>query len=381
MEGSKSRFSGAIKATAIVACAALTTFTFARALDAVGWSGLYDNNFSFVPGHWFRSQLTLASIDPADTCVLLGASVVREGFDSEVLSRAAPGIKFVNLATTGGFSPMDIVDIQSRILAENGGKYRCIVLGMNNFYLRNFDQQSYELVTTDYLSQLPLAALADLLPWLGGNDKNSLVTRLLLPFGKNSVIAQRWWRYAIYKAREFISDGSVAMAAYETQPNEFMPARQFQYVGLTSPFEANIARARAEFAQHQLENPASYSSSSPGEVMRDSIQRLSALSDHVIVVTMPLSSVYRTVEKVAKPKFDASSEMINTVTFIKCEIGYSEERSLFYDTSHLNEEGRRQLSASMAALIQRIVQGGSYKVDLDLCSPDAPPPKSTLGNG
>ncbi len=367
--GSRSGLSGMLKAAAIVACAASICFGFARALDAIPWSGLYQNQFSFVPGHWVRSQLTAASRSRGDTCVLIGASVVREGFNSDQLALGVPGVKFVNIATTGGFSPMDVLDIQSRILAQVGDRYRCIIVGMNNFYMRHFDSASYELVTTDYLSQVPVTALAMPAIWHGGSTKPVLLNRVMMPFGRNSQIAQQWWRYSLYQFRSFVSERPVEMARYEIFPNEFTPAFQFQYRGKRSVFDQNISIAREEFAQHQLELPESYMGVETREVMRGTIDRLSKLSERVIVVTMPLTSVYRTVEEVAKPAFDDARASFDNAIFVKCQIAASDERDLFYDTSHVNEKGREKLSKSLAGIINEALQGAASVTQSGLCSP------------
>lgn len=365
---SRSAFSGVFKAAVILAWAIFICFGFARALDAISWSGLYQSNFSFVPGHWVRSQLTRASSSPGDTCVLIGASVVREGFDSSQLSQSVPGVRFVNLATTGGFSPMDVLDVQSRILAQAGDRYRCIIVGMNNFYLRHFDRQSYELVTTDYLSQMPAAALAIPEIWSGGSDKRSLINRMMVPFGKNSVIAQRWWRYSLYELRSILSRDPVDIARYETDPTEFKPAFQFQYIDKPSILEQNIPRAREEFAQHDLEAADSYKDSGTKLVMKRTIERLAKLTDHVIVVTMPLSSVYRTVEDVSKPAFEQARASIDDAIFVKCKIADAEEGALFYDTSHVNENGREKLSKSLAVIVSNAMVGRAPIGQSDLCA-------------
>lgn len=357
--GSRSGFRSVLKAAVIVGCAASICFGFARTLDAMPWSWLYQNQFSFVPGHWFRSQLNEASRHAADTCVLLGASVVREGFDSDQLSSEVPGVRFVNLATTGGFSPMDVLDIESRILAQAGGRYRCIILGMNNFYLRQFDSKAYELVTTDYLSQVPIDLLGASRVWAGGSDKRSMVGRLMVPFGRNSVIAQRWWRYGLYNLKKSVSRHLVDAADYEVQPNEFKPAVQFQYSGRPSIFEQNVGRARKEFADHGLEQPASYYDPAPAKVFGQTIDRLSKLSDHVMVVTMPLSSVYESVENVSKYAFDSARLGVKKASFLRCSIAGVDEKLLFYDTSHLNAEGRKRLSSSLSQHLRLPLDGNS----------------------
>jgi hypothetical protein len=366
--GSKPGLSGALKAAAILTCAVAISFSFARALDIISWSGIYQNRFSFIPGHWYRSQLTVASNKSGDTCVLIGASVVREGFDSDQLSAAVPGVKFVNLATTGGFSPMDVLDIESRILAETGDRYRCIIVGMNNFYMRHFDSESYELVKTDYLSQLPVTALAMPTVWSGGSNKKVMINRLVIPFGTNSVMAQRWWRFGLYELRSLVSPQPVEMARYEIEPNEFTPAVQFQYRGRPSILDQNVSRARAEFVQHQLESPDSYRDPETGKVLNATIKRLSKLSDHIIVVTMPLTSVYRTVEEVAKPAFDEARLSIKEALFVKCDIVASDERDLYYDTSHVNESGREKLSQSLAAVVGKVLHGTIPVGQAGLCA-------------
>jgi hypothetical protein len=357
--GSKSGFRSILKAAVIVGCAASISFGFARALDAVSWSWIYQNQFSFVPAHWFRSQLTEASTDAAETCVLLGVSVTREGFDSDQLSSEVPGVRFVNLATTGGYSPMDVLDIESRILAQAGGKYRCIIVGMNNFYFRQFDSKAYELVKTDYLSQVPIELLGAARVWAGGSSKLSIVSRLMIPFGRNSVIAQRWWRFGLYNLRKSVSPDLTNAAAYEVEPNEFKPAVQFQYLGLPSIFEHNVDRARQEIVDHQLDLPTSYSDPVPPKVFRQTIDRLSSLSDHVMIVTVPLSSVYQSVEKVSKYASDAARLGVKNAVFLRCSVGGDDERLLFYDTSHLNAEGRKRLSSNLSPQLRFLLNGNS----------------------
>lgn len=345
---------GMLVAAAVVMLCSSLVFSLPK------WSVFDRNQFAFLPATWFAAQLGTV-IDPSRTCLLIGASVVREGFDSTKLKLGAVDIDFVNLATTGGWSPMDVIDIQSSLLIDTKQRYRCVIVGMDNFYMRDFTPDAYELVTSNYISRLPMHSLLSMIrPSQGVSQLKHIFAQSILPFGRYSTDAQRWWRYGIYLARRQIAPGT-NLVGYELFTGELTPAVQFMYDAMTPQFEKSKAQTAGAIVKFDLENPASFEHPGPAVAFVKSIARLRKLTDEIIIVRMPLTSVYRAVEAAAEPSFLRVLKSVEVAQFVDCKIDHDEE-AYYFDTAHLNPVGRDLLSRSVGKAIRSILADGGHSV-------------------
>ena len=75
------------KASGIVVLAALVTATVAFLVDYAFLLGAYEKRFAFRPAGWFAERLATTE-DPEKSCLIMGASTARQGFDPLVLERS-----------------------------------------------------------------------------------------------------------------------------------------------------------------------------------------------------------------------------------------------------------------------------------------------------
>jgi hypothetical protein len=352
----------ALRAGVILAVASVVLLGASLAFGLPKWSVLDRNQFAFLPGTWFASQLATVQY-PSRTCLLVGASVVREGFDSSKLKTEVPDVEFVNLATTGGWSPMEVIDIQSSILAEQSKHFRCIIVGLDNFYLRNFTPDAYELVTTNYISQLPATSLPSMVGLAQGvSNFKRVLARTIMPFGKHATDAQRWWRYGIYLAKKYFAP-STDVSNYELFDGELKPAVQFMYENLPAQLDTSRKQTGDAIVKFDLENPASYAGSGPQQAFVRSMARLKAIADAVVIVRMPLTATYARVEAAAEPSFNRAMKSAGVSRFIDCKMQSQKEEDVFFDTAHLNPVGRDMLSRSAGKAIDGLL--GENRLELE----------------
>lgn len=359
----RSKWNGMIKATGLLSLCALVIFFAARVVGAPSYHFLYGNNFAFVPGHWVRFNLNRLT-SPTETCVLVGTSVVREGFDNELLS-SIYGTKFVNVATTGGMAPIDALDIQSAILEDFGQQLPCIIVGLNSFYINRLNEKSYELLTTDYLSQLPLQQSVSYVRfWPAGAADVGMISRLMLPLGEHVVVLQRWWRYFSYLTRQGLRSGKVELRSHELRERELRPASQYMYEKTEPSHAEAIEGTRDRLSEYDMENPAVYRTAEPTIALRSTLDRLNRLTDRLYLVEMPLTSTYAKAEDSSAEAFEDALSAAAYDMRIRCEVPEPLQEALFFDTAHLNQVGRQRLSRSVASLLHNGKARGLQKQDL-----------------
>ena len=87
-----------------VVCLFTASWGFGWTAQKYGYFRYYINSKgSFVPGEYTGYRLKqLENLVSENTCLILGASTAREGFDLEKLGAAFPELDFLSLATTAG---------------------------------------------------------------------------------------------------------------------------------------------------------------------------------------------------------------------------------------------------------------------------------------
>lgn len=354
------RFRDALRAAGILLLAGSTTLCFSFVLRSVDVGELYEQNFKFVPGPYIANRLRRIDA-PSDTCILIGASVLREGVDDVLLAEGI-GREVANIATTGGSSAIDVIDIQAAILQNTGKQYGCIIVGMNSFYLNDFDENSYELIMTEYLSQLTLNQLAELsVFWPEGVLTTGLIKKLLLPFGAHSKMLDRTWRHAIYRGRLLLSAAqAVSLSAYEVSPGELLPAKQYQYDGKRSDFERAKNRTRELIEENDMTLSESYQSAKSREAAIRALGRLAQSTKRLLVVEMPVTSVYKPAIEASEQAFVATMSEIDAAELVRCEVPVDKERAAFFDTAHLNRAGREDFTRVLSLVLQANFAAGQY---------------------
>ncbi|UVO52868.1 hypothetical protein [Sphingomonas sp. SUN039] len=351
---------------------------FAATLRFVAGSqllGTYVTRFEFVPGQWFARSVIDLKRDPASTCVVLGASNGREGFDPAILARNAPGTAFVNAATTGGNN--EVVDIQSTILERYGLHPRCAIAAFSTWTM--FRDGSPDLAAEEYLA---------LLDWEGVLSLTSrpLLTRkghhiaagLMLPLRTNARQLNLLMRVSVSHARKRVL-GPLPLNRYESYAGELQSPDTYNYQHTPSHLLADwdrlVARSRPFY-------PASrYGGAMQESAMRRSLDRLLRLTGgHVAIVVTPQTPILDPASRAAKPHFDRVVQAYaGQVALIDCTA--LRDMALFVDEGHLTADGRAILSAEVGQIVAAGVMSGRKGSSAHCtASPSSPAAKSVANS-
>jgi hypothetical protein len=291
----------------------------------------------------------------------MGASTVREGLDTSVIERMLTETKVVNLASTGGHSAIDAIEVQAVTLSSLADRYACIVVGLHPIFLKNFDRQSYSLVTTDYVAVLPLVGLFDLSngPWTFP-DISQLVYKYFAPLGQQSLILQRLIRLSLFRAHRLLINPDALSREFEEIDGEFVPQPQFYYAGRPPVLKDIEETYPAEIRQIGWDLASSYGGKHEAAALHHALHALSQLTDQLIVLELPESHLFRNVETVARTPYEVALSAANDgMTRIQCKLPSKDELDVFHDAIHLNSRGRGLVSESLGRLLQ-----ASHSLDL-----------------
>jgi hypothetical protein len=328
-------------------------FGMGRVFAVPSWLPLYGNRFIFTPGDWLAWKISLARRTPDTTCVLVGASTVREGFDTAVLERLVPGTRFVNLGTTGSNSTIDTIEIGARALVSQGDHYRCIVVGLHPIFLHEFDTSAYELVTSDYTAVLPLKALFDLTvpPWKLP-DLGVLLYKYLMPLGEHSLAINRLARISLYSLHTQYVDPATPKSEFEVFQGEFSSlSTGYMYSG-PSMLKSVESKFPDQMKKTGWDNPEAYGGKTEARALQHSLEMLSSLTKRLVLVDMPESYLLRDIDKFARPPFEQAILSSGVkADVIRCTFPADSHPNVFHDDLHLNEQGRATLSVDLARFL------------------------------
>ncbi|MEO9340443.1 hypothetical protein ABFT80_23820 [Mesorhizobium sp. SB112] len=344
-------WANSLKALRLALVGIIAVIVFSLTLGQFGFATLYASNYQFLPGHWFARHLNIAKQEPSKTCILIGASVVREGFDNSVLAKTVPGIRFVNLATTAGYVVADTIEVQAAILSQYPERYECVILGLNSFYINRLADGAYDILPTDYVSQMRPQTLLSLTGFAEFHPSVAeLAYKFGMPFAKHSLMAQRALRERLFRVHQLLINSETPVRTFELFPGEFSPAIQYRY---DRPSIYAEARKKAEqlLPKNGMEQANSYRDPLAQATLKRAVTLLSDLTDKLILVEMPLTSVYQKAETLARPNFYETLRDVPMELFLRCSFSPSVEAAWFYDSSHLAANGRRLLSQSVGEIL------------------------------
>jgi hypothetical protein len=338
---------------------AATMLIFAIAVCAVFAAGIrtvarkpllnaYATRFQFVPGQWFAKSVIDLKRQSSNTCVILGASNGREGFDPAILARNAPGLVFVNAATTGGNN--EVVDIQSAILERQNIRPNCTIIAFSKWTM--FRDGSPDLAAEEYLALLDWGdvisfASRPLLTRKGTHVAASLV----LPLRNHARQLNLLVRVEIRRARSRWL-GPLPASRYEYYENELRAGDTYNYQRtvphLMRDWDKLVARSRPFYP------PSRYGGAREEAAMHSSLDRLLRLTrGRVAIVVTPQTPILDPASRAAEPYFDRVLQgYAGRIGVIDCTA--LRDLALFVDEGHLNARGRAVLSTEVG----QVVAGG-----------------------
>jgi hypothetical protein len=309
----------------------------------------YAARFQFVPGQWFAKSVIDLRRQSSNSCVILGASNGREGFDPAILARNARGLAFVNAATTGGNN--EVVDIQSAILERQDIRPNCAIVAFSKWTM--FRDGSPDLAAEEYLALLDWGDVVSLAsrPLLTRKGVH-VAASLVLPLRNHARQLNILVRVGIRQIRERWL-GPLPESRYEYYENELRPGDTYHYQRTTPhlmhDWDRLVARSRPFY-------PASrYGGKQQEAAMRNSLDRLLRItSGRVAIVVTPQTPILDPASRSAEPYFDrVLKEYAGRVAVIDCTA--LRDLALFVDEGHLNVRGRAVLSTEVG----QVVAGGA----------------------
>ena len=292
------------RALALVLALYAILWTCGYVLSANPWVyQLYHLNFETSTAHRLARALAKTQLAGDGTCLLLGPSTVKEGFDTRVMEETTPGIRWVNGGTAGGtiwiLSAVNEMVLQSRV------QPRCIVLGING---RMLVTRKIGLNQHGYTDFLDLGNGRELLAqevdehWEGAYDQ--LVTNTIWPYHRPARQLGRLVRLGGSHLR-FLTTGPNNPLSDEDRPLDLVRS-EFELaedeLKLASRFRWHAKRSLPPDHQRSLEvfyeregllDPQRVARPEHLETLRVILEDLLAASHHLIVIRMPERSYGR----------------------------------------------------------------------------------------
>lgn len=336
-----------------VICLLIASWSFGWVTQKHGYFRYYINSKgAFVAGEYTGYRLQqLESLAPERTCLILGASSAREGFDLEKLEEKLPDLDFISFATTGH----NTIPIQARLLPKN--RFACIIVATHPFFVYTATRQSKELKQKKYASQMPFFELIRMLSLDGDistKELKLLSGTALVPNMRHSQILKKHLKRAFRDLKSLFAGGlSDFRASRFLNITEGMPASHILHKDERAIKMQSFVQRRAEIIkQKDWENPLRYRSSSSNGTLEMTLKRLDSLTERLIVIDLPETPVY---EKVIKASFTSFAKTLHNAVpdleFYQCEFTFLDAYGGFVDTIHVNSEGRQHLTKELIDIL------------------------------
>ena len=332
--------------------------SFTLVFSAVSKRLAYRIEYQFIPGQYTGRVLNdIHSEREEKQCIVVGASTAREGVDIARLSRLIPSTRFYSIATTASEAATGVLNMQASILKNFSRKFDCIVLGVHSFMLYRPLEGSVDSFKNDYVSQLTTNQVLkyELLESQWREPKwGQIVAHAVIPNARDASILRKHLFYVLYKIQSLIGINDRTLSAFELRQNELRSYdSQFLYLNKESRYTQRfIERRKRRLEQRDATNPDNYTSPVSLSLFRDTINILSGLTNRLIIVELPASPVFDTVNSVSAPIFERELAQFNgKFMHVQCDLGIRDPVEVFHDTIHVNERGREMLTDSLAALL------------------------------
>ena len=317
----------------------------------------YSVYYGFVPGQYNGHRLLeLKNVKPNNTCVILGVSTAREGFEIKSLSGSFPDINFVTFASTASTSPMHVVDLQARTL--RGKNFKCVILGLHSYFIGDVGNYKYELVNSDYLSQLHTL---DILRLIAKNDEvfsESIILfakSILIPNFKHSKILDKHIRRGLFEVLNKFYPGQITMTWFEKKPEELaVSTSHYRYdESRKEKRDFYLEKRKKRIVELGLDNPSIYSFNKNHDIFMEMVKRLHDASDRIIELDLPETSVWSNVNKSSEKSFHFLLEQFQeNIELYKCSINDPMADKFFVDSIHLDSTGRKLLTEDLIKIIK-----------------------------
>lgn len=342
----------ALKAATIVGGALLLMTVVSLSLNEISALRLYERSVAFEPGPWFAEHIA-PSISNPNSCIIVGASTAREGFDPEALTKSLLGLSFLNASTTGG--NIEVAEIQAQILHRYGVRAKCILVGVHPFLM--MDQSPPLLASTGYLAQLTIVDVLSLSDRAAvGRDINQILQTIILPLKVHADRLNKLLRVWIFEIQSELRTKPLPLSSYEYFGDEFRPGAGAHYDGShTNP------AAVAEMTQTRYRT-YTYRTKAPETSFRRALALFQSQADTVIVVTMPSQTSLRELNSSGSSSYKNAIRESN-VAEIDCSSFVPDV--YFIDDAHLDAPGRGILSNAIARILPKVIDASPKQMNCE----------------
>lgn len=345
-----------LTAAAMVLVSLMVSLVTAFVVDRPGIVDIYKSRFDFHPGSWVGERIARTT-DPAQACLIVGASTARQGFDPAVLEAGIPGTQFLNAGTTG--AAIEVLELEAQIVARYGMHYKCIVAAVHPWLLKQVGLP--ELVDTEYASQLRLPDVLSLSHyWWSSAEWKKLAISYLVPIRKHAGQLNKMMRVALLDLRNRLATTQWDRSKMEFYAGELTPAPDFSYAGnpnyLNDSYQAYI-KTLTDIGWYDRD--LYVLEESVGSFDR-ALSVLSAHTDRLLVVTMPDTTIWDEPNRWAKQIYEGVVARHDRVAYADCQFALSDEE--FVDHAHANDDGRRAMSEWLVRKFSAL-QSGQPTID------------------
>ena len=331
----------ATKAAVIICGALLLSALVTLGVNQISFLNLYTTRFAFEPGPWFSEHIA-PSVGMTNSCLIVGASTAREGFDTTILGEYLPQLTIINAATTGG--NIEVAEVQAQILSRYGVRAKCIIVGLHPFLM--MAETPPLLASTGYLAHLKFADILTL------SDHEAVVREfrqiletVVLPLKTHADRLNKLVRFRIFQFQNKYRSHPLLLNAYEYFADEFKSGANAYYDGIHARPEDVAELIRMRY------NTYTFGSTAPEVSFERALTLFQKEAEHVFVVTMPNQDALLGLNAKGKLKCDRIIKA-NGITQIDCS--HLVPNEYFIDDVHLDREGRRILSNALGRIISKI---------------------------
>lgn len=330
-----------VKAAFIGGGASLLLTLLSLGLNEISFLQLYERSFAFEPGPWFAEHIAPATSKP-NSCIIVGASTAREGFDPGALTKSMPGLAFFNASTTGG--NIEVAEIQAQILLRYQVRPKCIIVGLHPFLM--MDQNPPFLASTGYLSHLTITGVFSLsnqaAVW---REMGTILRTIVLPMRAHADRLNKLVRFWTFELQHRLRTAPLPLSSYEYFKDEFRPGAGAHYDGHHSPSETVAELTQARYRTY------TYDRSTTEVSFKRALTLFRGQAQAVIVVSMPTQGVLRELNSRGAASYYRVLGGAQ-VTHIDCSNAIPD--SHFLDDVHLDDDGRRILSNLIAQILPKL---------------------------
>ena len=316
---------------------------------------LYKEPFKNPMGYRLASAISLSQESDQKVVLLLGASTVREGFDTSIMNGSQSNYFVINGGTSGG--TILTLPAMVEMVKMSGIHPECIVLGINARMLINRTSKVHDHGYTDFLhlmSSLNLSFLRGMEEAEKTQTYSHIFKNTIWPYLLPARRLNQLSRFALFKINnQFYFDNPNSLEQYMRNKNELLPSPEFIYYDNTRFSSEKLKSYEDRYLEEGMFEPTNYATPFHLDLLRTEISRLSKLCNQLIIVEMPEATFSRENFSIhAKTKMeDVINSFSGEVIFIDHSASYSDDQ--FRDISHMLESTRNKYSQDMVQVLNK----------------------------